>query len=160
MRIAAVVVEPVGADLVALAQCHALDATVFPHPSLPPVLGSGAPTSIWVARGAPGAAVIGFAAARVERAALSIAGLAVDGPYRRAGVGRLLLRGVARSAGARGLRRVTLHVSTGNMGAVALYESEGFTKVERLSRYYSPRRFPDGGDAWLMALDLDRDLDF
>lgn len=147
-------IEPVGADLVALAQAHALDATVFPHRSVPPVYGGLAPPAVWIARAELGGPVVGFIATRVRQDSLEIAGLAVETAHRRSGLGRALVRAAVRSARARAFDRVELHVSTGNAAAVALYGSEEFQKVGRLAGYYSARRFPDNGDAWLMMRDL------
>jgi ribosomal protein S18 acetylase RimI-like enzyme len=148
------VIEPVGADLVALAQAHALDATIFPHPSLPPVFGTDSPPNIWVARAEPGGPVIGFVATHAERGALAISGLAVDVSHRRSGIGRSLVRAAVRSARARGLFQVELHVSTANEAAVALYASLRFRRDRRVGAFYSSQRFPDGGDAWLMVREL------
>jgi len=149
------VIEPVGADLVALAQAHALDVTVFPHSSLPPVFSEDSSPSVWIARAERGGPVVGFVGARVRDGALEIPGLAVHPSHRRSGLGRALVRAVVRSARARGLERVALHVSTGNHEAIALYASEGFRKDRRLAGFYSAKRFPDNGDAWAMIRDLD-----
>jgi ribosomal-protein-alanine N-acetyltransferase len=136
-----------GGDLVALAQCMALDATAFPHPSVPLVSG-GVPRT-WVARGERG--VIGFVATAPNENALDIVGIAVDPAQRRSGVGRALIRTVVALATKRRFAAVTLNVSTANEGAIALYESEGFVAVARMRRYYNPARFGDGGDAFRMV---------
>lgn len=151
---AGIIVEPVGADLVALAQAHALDASTFPHPSLPPIYGGDAPPAIFVGRPERGGRVVGFAATRARLGALEVIGLAVEPAHRRSGMGRALLRAAVRSAKARGLRRVTLHVSTALAGAIALYESERFERHTLLRGFYSARRFPNGGDAWLMVREI------
>lgn len=151
---ARIIVEPIGADLVGLAQAHALDASTFPHPSLPPIFGGDAPPAIFVARAEAGGRVVGFAATRARLGALEVIGLAVEPEHRRGGMGRALLRAAVRSAKARGLRRVTLHASTALAGAIALYESEGFEREALLRGFYSARRFPNGGNAWLMARKL------
>jgi ribosomal-protein-alanine N-acetyltransferase len=140
-----------GSDLLALAQCMALDATAFPHPSVPLVT-SGVPR-VWIARGENGA-VVGFVATSANGDTLDIIGIAVDSSQRRSGIGRALVRTVASIARARRFRGVTLNVSTANEGAIALYESEGFVAAERMRRYYNPRRFGDGGDAFRMVLDV------
>lgn len=139
-----------GGDLVALAQCLALDATAFPHPSVPLVSG-GVPRT-WIARGERG--VIGFVATAANGKALDIIGIAVDREQRRTGVGRALVRTIAALARERRFAAVTLNVSTANEAAIALYESEGFVAVQRMRRYYDPTRFGDGGDAYRMVLDL------
>ena len=148
------IVEPLGGDVLALAQCAALDATAFPHPSLPPRL-DGARTGVWVARAEAGGPVVGFATVRRRGAALEIAGLAVDPGHRRAGLGRALLREAVDEARERGALAVTLHVSTGNAAALALYRAEGFAVLRLQPRFYRADRFPDGGDAYEMALLLD-----
>lgn len=146
-----ILIEPLdGGDLVALAQCMALDATAFPHPSVPLVSG-GVPRS-WIARSERG--VVGFVATAANGKALDIIGIAVDPFQRRSGIGRALVRAIVAIARERRFFAVTLHVSTANDGAIALYESEGFVAVERRRRYYDPARFGDGGDAFRMILDL------
>lgn len=147
-------IEPLGSDLVALAQAHALDATVFPHPSIPPVFGGDSAPTVWIARPDYGGPVVGFIATKASRDALEIAGLAVDEAYRRAGIARALVRAAVRSARSRGMDSVELHVSPGNAEALALYTSERFRKDRRIAGFYSPRRFPDGGDAWVMIKDV------
>jgi ribosomal protein S18 acetylase RimI-like enzyme len=139
-----------GSDLVALAQCMALDATAFPHPSVPLVSG-GVPRT-WIARGERD--VAGFVATAANGKTLDVIGIAVDRAQRRSGIGRALVRTAVAVARERRFRKVTLNVSTANDGAIALYESEGFVAVERMRRYYDPARLPDGGDAFRMVLDL------
>jgi ribosomal protein S18 acetylase RimI-like enzyme len=139
-----------GGDLVALAQCMALDATSFPHPSVPLV--SGAVPRTWIARSERG--VAGFVATAANGNTLDIIGLAVDPEQRRSGIGRALIRTAAGIARERRFSALTLNVSTANESAIALYESEGFVAVERMRRYYNPARFADGGDAFRMVLGL------
>ncbi len=150
-RLDGAVVEPVGADLVALAQAHALDVTMFPHSSLPVVFGVDLPAVLFVARAGRGGPVVGFVGTRTRDDVLEISGLAVDRAHQRTGLGRALVKAALRSARQRGFPRVALQVSTGNLGAIALYESEGFRRDKRLAGFYSPERFPDGGDAWRMT---------
>jgi ribosomal protein S18 acetylase RimI-like enzyme len=148
------VIEPLGSDLVALAQAYALDASTFPHCSLPPVFGDDAPPAVWIARADHDGPVIGFVGTKANRTTLEISGLAVDTAHRRSGIGRALVRATARSARSRGFSSIELHVSTGNEAAVALYVGERFRKAQRIEGFYSAARFPDGGDAWLMVRDL------
>lgn len=144
-----------GGDCVALAQAYALDATAFPHASLPFLVRADLPL-VWVARtcserSAKGP-VIGFIATRMvhEDEKLEISGLAVAEEWRGAGVGKRLVRAVLDAAAERRVRDVCLHVSTGNSAAARLYEREGFRRVMRLRAYYSSPSFTEGGDAWLM----------
>lgn len=145
-----------GSDLVALAQCMALDASVFPHASVPAVPGGG-PPRVWIARPSRAGPVIAFVATMRRANKLEVVGIAVDEAHRRSGLGRALLRAAVDAARERGLAMVTLHVSTANEGALALYESEGFVAHRLLRRFYSPARFGNGGDAYEMVLRL-RDL--
>lgn len=147
-------IEPVGADLVALAQAHALDITVFPHQSLPPVFGAEAPPAVWVARLEHGSPVLGFIATRANGGVLEIPGLAVAPAHRRTGIARALVRAAVRAARARGFDAVELHVSTGNAAALALYSGERFRKASLVEGFYSSQRFPDNGDAWVMVREL------
>ncbi|MDB4944308.1 MAG: ribosomal-protein-alanine N-acetyltransferase [Labilithrix sp.] len=146
------IIEPVGADLVALAQAHALDATAFPHASLPAVRAGAA--VVWVAREERGGPVVGFVGTASRNGALEITGLAVAEGQRRRGLGRALLRAALAAAREQELSAVSLHVSTGNPAALALYDSEGFGRAARLAGFYSARHFPDDGDAWLMMREV------
>ena len=137
-------IEPLGGDLLAIAECHALDASVFPHPSVPGVV-AGAP-AVWVAKRR--GRVVGFVATHATDTVREIRGIAVAASERGTGVGRALLRTAIEAS--RGLRAITLQVSTGNPAAIALYESEGFFVLRTLDRYYSPLAFPNGGDAYAM----------
>ncbi len=145
--IGGVILQPAG-ELVALAQAHALDATIFPYPSLPPVLGAHGAPRVWIARCEHDGHVVGFVGTRKRDITLDICGLAVAPSHRRLGVGRELLCAVIDSARTREFARVTLHVSTNNAAAIALYVSEGFEKVRHIEAFY---RFEDGGAAWSMV---------
>ncbi len=59
------------------------------------------------------------------------------------GIGRALLRDLLDAAGP---RAVHLEVRTDNAPAIALYESEGFTRIGVRRRYYRP----SGADAYTM----------
>lgn len=146
-------VEPLGADLVGLAQCHALHASAFPAGAPPAVL-AGASPNIWVVR--VEGRVVGFVAGSAKSGVLEITAITVDEAHRGLGFGRALLGAAIESARERDLWAVRLHVSTGNGAAYELYVSEGFRAARRLLRFYDPRRFPDGGDAWEMILRLRR----
>jgi ribosomal protein S18 acetylase RimI-like enzyme len=142
-------IEPLRSDLVALAQCHALGATVFPGPSMPAILG---PDRVLVARRAAREPVVGFVAVASQGPLLDVTALAVDPAHRGAGLGRALLSAAIDLARARGHDGVSLHVSTANPVARALYESAGFEVARHIRGFYSARHFGDGGDALLMLL--------
>lgn len=141
-------IHALGSDLVAMAQCHALDASIFPHPSVPRI--RAGELSVWVAKRA--GRVVGFVATQVDGSTRAITGIAVAREARGTGVGRALLRAAVTAS--KGLRAVTLQVSTGNLPAIALYESEGFFVLRTLPRYYSPLAFPNEGDAYAMYLPI------
>src|SRR5262245_54231695 len=131
-------VEPLAADVLAIAQTHALDATVFPRPTLPEVLVvPGIAPLVWIARATAPGPVVGFCAAERDGWRLDITHLAVHPAHRGEGLGRALLRAALEAARRRRLRDVVLHVSTGNSRAIALYESEGFEVVQRVRGFYA-----------------------
>lgn len=66
-----------------------------------------------------------------------LANLAVAAPYRRRGIGRLLLESAMTRARARGAREMFLEVRASNHGAQELYASKGFQPVSRRRAYYS-----------------------
>ena len=63
--------------------------------------------------------------------------LVVDIPYRRLGLGIMLMRWVIAEAVRRGVTRATLEVRESNEAARRLYEILGFQVVARRPRYYS-----------------------
>ena len=63
--------------------------------------------------------------------------LVVDLPYRRQGLGIMLMRWVIAEAVRRGVTRATLEVRESNDAARRLYEILGFQVVARRPRYYS-----------------------
>ena len=78
--------------------------------------------------------------------------ISVHPDWRRRGVGRLLLLGLAEVAIQIGARRLTLEVRSSNSAAQALYRAFGFEVVGRRPGYYSD----DGEDALVMTTpDLD-----
>jgi ribosomal-protein-alanine N-acetyltransferase len=138
-------------DLVAVAQCHALYATVFPSAAFPAV--GGPLPAVWVAK--RDARVVGFIATRRSgRRTMEVHAIAVDTAHHGAGIGRALLREAIGAARAQHLSAVSLQVSTGNLSACALYASLGFRVTGKLPRYYSSQHFPNDGDAQQMTLSL------
>ncbi len=68
------------------------------------------------------------------------------------GHGRRLLRSLLHLARTRGADRIVLEVRPSNVGAIALYDHEGFNEIGRRPRYYPAR---DGReDALVMAMEL------
>jgi ribosomal protein S18 acetylase RimI-like enzyme len=150
----AVTVERLAAtDVVAMAQCVALDVGAFPHPSARfEVRAAGSP--VWIARGIGESRVLGFVAARARRGELYVDGLAVDAHARGRGVGRTLVRRAIQFAKETRAHSVSLHVWTGNQVAVDLYRSEGFDIHQRVPRFYPPGSFASP-DAYRMARAID-----
>ncbi len=148
-----VILSPVGGDLVAFAQCCALDATVFPHSSLP----DDATRAVFVARLRSDGPVVGFVATSMKGArarsaigprVVAIIGLAVDLQHRGRGLGGALLLHACREAAKRGLGQALLCVAVSNAGAIRLYESLGFTITRRRLGFYRT------GDAYEMVKPL------
>lgn len=148
-------VEPLDCtDLVAVAQCIAIDADAFPYASAQFGLRS-ASRRAWVARGGGESRVLGFVAGHVRRGVLHLDGLAVDDGVRRRGVGRALVREAVAHARGDGTRAVALHVSVANRAAIALYQAEGFVVERRLRGFYPPAAFAGVVDADAMVLLLE-----
>jgi ribosomal protein S18 acetylase RimI-like enzyme len=156
-------IEPLGNDMVAVAQCMVIDADVFPHASAQ--FGSRAASQrVLVARdgargGGPGphqqtGQVVGFLAGHARRGVLHIEGIAVDAGFRRRGIARSLLREAASLARAEGQTTLALHVGVANRAALALYESEAFVVTRRMRDFYSPSAFGGVRDAYEMQLRL------
>lgn len=95
---------------------------------------------------------VGFALSRmiVDEAELLL--IAVQPEYRGQGIGRNMLKEVARTAEARGAARLHLEVRDGN-AASDLYSAVGFEKIGRRKDYYSGRN-GERFDAITLALQL------
>ncbi|MFG1811911.1 GNAT family N-acetyltransferase [Streptomyces sp. NPDC049040] len=79
-----------------------------------------------------------------------ILGLAIDRNWRRHGFGRELMAESLRSLRLRGVREVWLTVEPGNLTAIDLYVSLGFSHVDHRDDYFGPT-----ADRLLMVLALD-----
>jgi len=81
--------------------------------------------------------------------------VAVAPPWRRRGVGAALMAAAFDWAAAEGLRKLQLHVRSGNRGAIALYQRLGY-EVEGVLRDQVAVDGPAGSyeDEWVMALRL------
>jgi ribosomal-protein-alanine N-acetyltransferase len=66
-----------------------------------------------------------------------ITNIAVFGEYRKAGIGRALLRSACDGAKSRGCEFITLEVRESNTPAISLYQSEGFEMAGIRKNFYS-----------------------
>lgn len=146
---ATVAIDRLGRDVVAIAQCIAIDADVFPYPSADFTMRSWR-DRIWIAREPERGRVVGFLASRAHRGVLQVQGLAVDSVARRQGIGRALLRACLQSDLASAAEAVVLSVSVTNRGAIALYEDEGFVVAARVGDHYPPSVYGSQRDAFTM----------
>jgi ribosomal protein S18 acetylase RimI-like enzyme len=128
-------------DLVAMAQCIAIDTAAFPSQSSQFVL-RPADSPVWIARDGAEPRVRGFlAASRRRPRELYVDGVAAASHARHRGVGRALVRAAVDHAAHAGLAWVVLHVWAGNTAAVGLYRSEGFAIAQDVARFYPPGAF-------------------
>jgi [ribosomal protein S18]-alanine N-acetyltransferase len=95
----------------------------------------------------------GFALGRVVADEAELLTLAVDPTARRKGAGRRLLAGFEAQARTRGAASAFLEVAAGNVAALALYRSAGWTQTGRRRAYFS-----DGAGRSEDALVLSRRL--
>ena len=93
--------------------------------------------------------VAGWSAARVLLDESELLEIVVAAQHRRAGLGARLLDGLLKRLHSAGCQTLHLEVRATNIGAIALYESRGFSRVGLRRGYYS-----DGEDACLYHLDL------
>ena len=84
--------------------------------------------------------IVGYAAVRTVLDEGDLEKIAVDGQFRRQGVGELLLREVLKRALGRGLSFLTLEVRQSNAPARRLYEKLGFAMVGYRKNYYIKNR--------------------
>lgn len=149
-------IDRLGSDVVAMAQCIAIDADAFPYPSAR-FAGYTPWHRVWVAREGEQPRVVGFLAGHLQHKAFVVDGVAVDRDHRRRGTGRALLRRCLASAQSEGLATVALCVSVTNREAIDLYASEGFLVSRRLPGYYAPGVYGlTRGDALHMTRALGR----
>lgn len=96
------------------------------------------------ARSEQSGTVLGYAGLAVGPDSADVQTIGVAPHARRAGIGRALLRDLLAAAGN---RPVLLEVRCDNDPAIALYASEGFTRIGLRRRYYQP----SGADAYTMV---------
>ena len=87
----------------------------------------------------------------MEDGAVSVALLAVGGPFRGMGAGSALMDRIMAESIAVGAPRVQLEVRVTNGPAISFYERRGFVRTETVRGIYG-----DGGDGYRMVLDLGR----
>ncbi len=87
----------------------------------------------------------------MEDGAVSVALLAVGGPFRGMGAGSALMDRIIAESIAVGAPRVQLEVRVTNSPAISFYERRGFVRTETVRGIYG-----DGGDGYRMVLDLGR----
>ncbi len=91
----------------------------------------------------------GFLIARGAADEAELLTLAVDPQWRRAGLGKALLKSAMATLAESGARKLFLEVEDGNHAALELYHSLGATAVGRRARYYE-----HGADAAIFSLAL------
>jgi ribosomal-protein-alanine N-acetyltransferase len=105
--------------------------------------GKGAATVVAELGERAGAELVGFAVAQREGDAGYVVTLDVAPAWRRRGMARRLMAEVEGKMRAAGARRMELHVSVENEGAVRFYEAMGYERVGRVEGFYGKAR-----DAW------------
>jgi ribosomal protein S18 acetylase RimI-like enzyme len=123
--------------------CSTWRARAFPHRVV--TFGQpGGESTVWIAE--RDGRVVGYLAAKITPGVeVYVNALTTAKEVRRQGIGRALL-GPAIRASHRLLAPIRLHVARTNVGAVKLYESEGF-RVRSIRRGY----YPGGVDAFEMV---------
>jgi len=86
-----------------------------------------------------GGNLIGYLIAMPDRDRIHLANLVIDHPYRRRGLGRMLMQKLYETARLRRWQCITLEVRSSNEAAIAFYEAEGFTQMAVESGYYQGR---------------------
>ena len=93
-----------------------------------------------------GTTVVGFCITSRRASEGHVITLDVLAPWRRRGVGSMLLAEAERRLAANGVSRVSLETATDNTPAIAFWNKHGYRTKGVLRRYY-----PTGRDAWSMA---------
>ncbi|MFO7968019.1 MAG: ribosomal protein S18-alanine N-acetyltransferase [Archaeoglobaceae archaeon] len=93
--------------------------------------------------------VIGFVSIMDAGVDARIMSIAVKNEFRRQGIGTILIERAIEKCKEKGKLRVLLEVRTTNYDAQILYKKKGFKAISTIPFYYN-----DGGDAYLMELDL------
>ena len=136
-------------------EISALHSRVFPDAWDPDAIKSllehPASTSLVAVAGDP-KTLKGFVIAQLAADEAEVISVAVAPDWQRAGLGAMLLEGLARASRKGEARRIFLEVAEDNAPALALYRKLGFTECGRRKKYYHR---PEGAiDALVLSLSL------
>lgn len=138
------------------AEISALHARLFQpawdEAAIAALLEHPASTSLVAVAGDPKIAV-GFVIGQLAADEAEIISVGVAPDWQRAGLGKLLVEGLARAAKRGEANRLFLEVAADNAAALALYRRLGFAEVGRRARYYE-RSGGDSVDALVLSLTL------
>lgn len=76
-----------------------------------------------------------------------IESIAIDSRFKRMGLGQAAVRFIIETVRGKGITEIDLHVRTDNVKAIALYEKEGFRRIQEVKGFYQ-----DGETAFLYTL--------
>jgi ribosomal-protein-alanine N-acetyltransferase len=99
-----------------------------------------------------GREMIGYGMVSIAADEAHVLNVCIDPLLQSRGHGRQLLGVLIKLVRDRGARRVFLEVRPSNVGAVTLYQSEGFNEIGRRPRYYPAQNGRE--DALVMAMEL------
>ena len=80
--------------------------------------------------------LIGYLIAMPDSDRMHLVNLAIDHPYRRRGLGRMLMHRLYETVKESGWRCITLEVRPSNEAAIEFYKAEGFEQVSVAVGYY------------------------
>jgi [ribosomal protein S18]-alanine N-acetyltransferase len=80
--------------------------------------------------------LIGYVSALTDNSVGYISSIAVDGAFRRMGIGEALFSAIQELLITNGVRHLALHVREENSAAIALYHKLGFVVMKRIRHYY------------------------
>lgn len=93
------------------------------------------PLSLWLAA-MEGDTLVGYVGSQTCMDETDMMNIAVSPAYRRKGVGRALIEALMDALKENGSRCLTLEVRASNQGAIALYQSLGFSQIGLRKNYY------------------------
>jgi ribosomal-protein-alanine acetyltransferase len=96
-----------------------------------------------------GDVIAGYLVALPSSDQIHLANIAIDASYRRQGIARRLLERLYEYTRRNGQERIILEVRPSNVGAIALYETEGFIQIGIERGYYRGKE-----DALIYSLEL------